>query len=189
MSNKNLNYEQKALRNRIIFIPLAVIVAIVTLSRIVTEHPRWNFLVSSPDNNNITTANKPEQDSVKLAHSQKVPASEFQSNYSAEKWYAEFAMNKVAFDKANDEKTIDIHGTIYQITNDDDCSRIVMKGIADEPFNEITFLNCGGGTDHWSDEVAKTAVGQDVHIRGIYSGFLSSSYEMSLYKCHIINDN
>lgn len=189
MSNENLNSEQKSFRNRIILIPLAMIVAIVMLSLIITERPQWNFLASRPTVNDTATANQPELDSVKLAHNKKVPLSNFQSNYSAEKWYADFAMNKVAFDKANDEKTIDIHGTVYQITNDDDCSRIVMKGIADEPFDEITFSNCGGGTDHWSDEVAKTAVGQEVHIRGIYSGFSSSSYEMSLYKCHIINDN
>jgi hypothetical protein len=126
-------------------------------------------------------------DSIQLIN-KKVPASTFESVYSAPSWYADYKANKVAFDKNYNEQTIDIHGVIDKINNNDNCAEIIIRG--DEgAFEWIKFTNCSEGKDGWTDEVINTAVGQEVHIRGKYSNLLSDNYEMVLYKCHIISNN
>jgi hypothetical protein len=125
-------------------------------------------------------------DSIKLVD-KTVSLSKYGSDYSAESWYSDYKANRVAFDKNYNEQLIDIHGIIYKINNNDNCAEIVIKG-SDELYEWIKFTNCINGKDKWSDEVINTTVGQEVHIRGIYSSSLSDNYEMHLYKCHIIND-
>lgn len=126
------------------------------------------------------------KDSVQLAN-EKVSSLDFDVAYSAEKWFSDFKSNKVAFDKDFNEKAIDLHGTITEITNNNHCPAIKIS-VDDNPFDEINCSNCADENSGWINEVIGTSVGQEVHIRGYYSGLTSASYRMDVYGCRIIKD-
>jgi len=175
--------------NRLLLIVIITVFATILVCAFLTSHQFKRMLMTQEERIEDTLKKKTAPivgDSVQTAR-KKVDVRTFDSEYSAESWYSDYKSNKVAFDKEYDEKKLDIHGTIDKISNDEGCAQISMKGETGGILTYIEFTNCRGGKDNWSDEVALTAVGQDVHIRGIYSGLLSSSgFEMRLYNCHII---
>lgn len=102
--------------------------------------------------------------------------------------YDEGRSNRVAFDKKYDDKLIEFEGAISEISNDHGCARLKFK-VNDENDQYIGYAecsNCPANEDKWSDEIAQLQIGQTVRVRGYYSGSLSSSDNISFYKCHIL---
>ncbi|HTK18230.1 MAG TPA: hypothetical protein VL442_01895 [Mucilaginibacter sp.] len=150
---------------------------------------RWALFMTQVERYEDTSTKKRppvKEDSVSLT-SGKIPASEFETKYSAESWYSEFESNQIAFNKNYNDKTIDVYGRIHDISKRFGCAQITMKGDESGIMQDITFSNCPAGDDHWTNEVLNVSVGQEVHIRGKYDG--DGGYGMSLYDCHIIYDN
>jgi hypothetical protein len=134
--------------------------------------------------------NKPpvQEDSIKLAHS-KVAASVFKSEYSAESWYAKYNANKVAFDDEFDRKQIDLYGTIKSISNSWAGYSLIYLEPGEGIYGDIICNNVVGDKDVWRKEVKAVAIGDAVHIRGIFWRSPFQSDDFNLEHCHIIIDS
>lgn len=100
--------------------------------------------------------------------------------------FSDYARNKVAFDKKNNDKQIEFQGTIKEISNEWGCASIKIE-VEQDRFYEIECSNCPEGVDKWAGEVAKVKVGDLVAIKGYYSASISGKYSMDFYKCRIAN--
>jgi hypothetical protein len=167
---------------------LIVITAIATIAiYCYFKHLQAQRLATSIELDSTEVESPVKEDSVQLAY-KKVSKSTFESEYSADSWFSDFKTNKVAFDKNYKDQQIDFYGTITKIKNDYGCASIEIK-VGDGIFDNISCTNCPESVDHWSNEVASTAVGREVRIRGIYSSSISNSYTMSFTSAILLNNN
>ncbi|MEO3405875.1 hypothetical protein AAFN85_18330 [Mucilaginibacter sp. CAU 1740] len=127
-----------------------------------------------------------KEDSVQVAD-EKIPASTFESDYSAESWYKRYKANPVAFNDKYDQQQIDIHGTITDISLSLSGYSIVTIGSENNAQGSIICDSEKNDKDAWRNEVKALTVGQEVHIRGFFwkSGLDWDNFHME--RCHVID--
>jgi hypothetical protein len=99
MNSTDPSYKKQLYRNLLIVAITIIVTAIAMLLKPwVARKARW-VMMTTQERTEDTSSNllKP-QDSVQLS-SGKVSQSDFESDYTAANWYAEYRSNKVAFDK------------------------------------------------------------------------------------------
>lgn len=126
-----------------------------------------------------------KEDSIQLASS-KVSASDFDAEYSAESWYSKFRSNIILFNENYKGKRIDVHGTIKNISTSLVGYSLIKLNTGDQSDGDIICIDVKHDKDAWKDEVLTVAVGDSVHIQGVYSDVSLDQDNLHLISCHII---
>lgn len=94
---------------------------------------------------------------------------------SAVEVFEKYSENKIAFNKANEDKKFEFTGNISEIRKSVLGCSVLTFNITDNydySIGNINCLNCDEGVDNWENQILKLKVGDRVKITGYYSSAL-----------------
>jgi hypothetical protein len=181
------NSEKKRLSTNVLLVLLALVLAIIVVLVEPFLSRKFHWVKTEKEKYDDTTEVKTTTvaDSIELFKG-KVTYADFEKNYSAEVWYSNFKSNIVLFNDNYKGKHIDVFGVIKNISTSLVGYSLIALKTGDDTNGDIVCIDVKHEKDGWKDEVKTVAVGDTVHIRGIYSGVSLDPDNLHLISCHLI---